>query len=78
MRVLVECDADEAVLRALGVTKKQLLHFGGKDKLINRLRNLSGAVGVVDEDWSCRCCGRRSRQYSAPRSEGKLPAGRIC
>ena len=50
MRVLVECDADEVVLRTLGVTKKQLLHFGGKDKLINRLRNLPGVLGVVDED----------------------------
>ena len=50
MRVLVECNADEVVLRNLGVPKRQLFHFGGKDKLINRLRNLPGAVGVVDED----------------------------
>ena len=50
MKVLVECNADEVVLRNLGVPKRQLFHFGGKDKLINRLRNLSGAVGVVDED----------------------------
>jgi hypothetical protein len=50
MKVLVECDADEMVLKSLGVAKKQLLHFGGKDKLINRLRDLPGAVGVVDED----------------------------
>jgi len=50
MKVLVECNADEIVLRNIGVLKKQLFHFGGKDKLINRLRNLPGAVGVVDED----------------------------
>jgi len=50
MRVLVECNADEVVLRNLGVQKRQLFHFGGKDKLINRLRHLHGAVGVVDED----------------------------
>ena len=50
MKVLVECNADEIVLRNLGVPKKQLFHFGGKDKLINRLRDLPGAVGVVDED----------------------------
>jgi hypothetical protein len=50
MKVLVECNADEIVLRNLGVPKKQLFHFGGKDKLITRLRNLPGAVGVVDED----------------------------
>lgn len=50
MKVLVECDADEVVLLNLGVVKKQLSHFGGKNKVINHLRNLPGAVGVVDED----------------------------
>jgi hypothetical protein len=50
MKVLVECDADEVVLRNLGVPRKHLFHFGGKDKLINRLKQLPGAVGVVDED----------------------------
>ena len=50
MKVLVECDADEVVLRNLGVPRKKLFHFGGKDKLITRLRNLPRAVGVVDED----------------------------
>ena len=50
MKVLVECDADEVVLRNLGIPRKQLFHFGGKDKLISRLKNLSGAVGIVDED----------------------------
>jgi len=50
MSVLVECDADEAVLRALGVAKKQLLHFGGKGTVINRLKELPGATGIVDED----------------------------
>ena len=50
MKVLIECNADEIVLRNIGVLKKQLFHFGGKNKLINRLRNLPGAVGVVDED----------------------------
>lgn len=50
MRVLVECDADEVVLRALGVTKKQLLHYGGKGNVINRLKELPGATGIVDED----------------------------
>lgn len=50
MKVLVECNADEAVLRALGVAKKQLLHFGGKGTVINRLKELPGATGIVDED----------------------------
>jgi hypothetical protein len=50
MKVLVECSADEMVLRSLGVPKKQVLHFGGKDKLIRCLRNQPGLVGVIDED----------------------------
>jgi hypothetical protein len=50
MTVLVECNADEAVLRALGVAKQQLLHLGGKGNVINRLKKLPGATGVVDED----------------------------
>ena len=50
MKVLVECNADETVLRNIGVPKKHLFQFGGKDKLITRLRNLHGAIGVVDED----------------------------
>ena len=50
MKVLVECNADEVVLRALGVTKKQLLHFGGKGNVINRLKKLPGTTGIVDED----------------------------
>jgi hypothetical protein len=50
MKVLVECNADEVVLRNLGVVKKQLFHFGGRNKVITRLRDLPGAVGMVDED----------------------------
>jgi len=50
MKVLVECSADEVVLRNLGVWKRLLFHFGGKDKLITRLRDMPGAVGMVDED----------------------------
>ena len=50
MNVLAECSADEVVLRELGVPRRQLLHFGGKDKLINSLRDRPGVVGVIDED----------------------------
>ncbi|MBW8041983.1 MAG: hypothetical protein FVQ85_18565 [Planctomycetes bacterium] len=54
MRILVECNADEAVLRALGVTKKQLLHFGGKGNVINRLKELPGTTGYRGRR-SCQC-----------------------
>ena len=50
MKVLVECNADEIVLRNLGVPKKHLLHYGGRSKVISHLRDMPGAIGVVDED----------------------------
>ena len=50
MRVLVECDADEVVLRALGLPRKQLLHFGGKYELVKKLKDRANDVGMVDED----------------------------
>jgi hypothetical protein len=50
MKVLVECDADEAVLRALGLPRKQLLHFGGKYELLKKLKDRAHDVGMVDED----------------------------
>lgn len=50
MKVLVECNADEKVIHTLGVPRKQLFHFAGKNKLIGRLRDLPEAIGVVDED----------------------------
>ena len=50
MKVLVECDADEAVLRALGLPRKQLLHFGGKYELVKKLKDRAHDVGMVDED----------------------------
>ncbi len=50
MKVLVECGADEAVLRALGLPRKQLLHFGGKYELVENLKERAHDVGMVDED----------------------------
>ena len=50
MRVLVECNADEAVLRALGIPENQLLHFGGKGEVVKHVRKLGCATGVIDED----------------------------
>jgi len=50
MKVLVECDADEVVLRALGLPRKKLLHFGGKYELLKKLKNRANDVGMVDED----------------------------
>ena len=50
MRIAVECYPDEAVLRALGVPKKQLLHEARKGEVFNWLKKNAGALGMVDED----------------------------
>jgi hypothetical protein len=50
MKVLVECNADEAVLRILGLPRKQLLHFGGKYELVKKLKERAHDVGMIDED----------------------------
>ena len=50
MKVLVECDADEVLLRALGLPRKQLLHFGGKYELVKKLKDRAHDIGMIDED----------------------------
>ena len=50
MKILVECNADEVVLRALGLPRKQLLHFGGKYELVKKLKDRANDIGMVDED----------------------------
>ena len=50
MTVLAECYPDVAVLVALGVARGQLRHERCKGEIVNRLKKLPDAVGVVDED----------------------------
>lgn len=50
MKILVECNADEMVARNLGVSRKQLLHFGGKYELVKKLKERTNDIGIVDED----------------------------
>lgn len=50
MKVLVECNADEVVLRNLGVSKRQLLHESCKGEVVKRVRKYDCATGLVDED----------------------------
>jgi hypothetical protein len=50
MRIAVECYPDEAVLCALGVSRKQLLHEARKGEVFNWLRKTPGGLGMVDED----------------------------
>jgi len=50
MILVVECKADEALARAVGLTRRQVEHFLGKDRVCSRLADLRGATGMMDED----------------------------
>jgi hypothetical protein len=50
MKVAVECNADEAVMRTLGVPRKQIFHQANKGEVIKWLKKNADAVGMVDED----------------------------
>ena len=50
MKILVECNADEVVLRNLGVSKRQLLHENCKGEVVKRVRKYDCATGLIDED----------------------------
>ncbi|MCU0916529.1 MAG: hypothetical protein MUC88_18480 [Planctomycetes bacterium] len=50
MKIAVECYPDEAVLRALGVPRRFLLHEPRKGEVFNWLRKTPAATGMVDED----------------------------
>ena len=50
MKVFVECYPDAALLRALGVSKKQLRHERCKGEVVKRVHKFDCATGLVDED----------------------------
>lgn len=50
MRILVECYPDEALLRALGVPKKQLRHERCKGEVVKRVLKFDKTIGLIDED----------------------------
>lgn len=50
--IILECKPDEAFIRALGFSKKQVIHQPNKGEVINYLRKHNGifCVGIIDED----------------------------
>jgi len=50
MKVFVECYPDEALLRAIGVPRKQLRHERCKGEVVKKVLKLDCATGIVDED----------------------------
>lgn len=50
MKVFVECFPDTALLRYLGVPKKQLCHESCKGEVVKRVLKSDSAIGLIDED----------------------------
>jgi len=48
--IIVECYADEALMRQLGYSRKLILHGPSKAGVLRSLEKNPNAVGVVDED----------------------------
>ena len=48
--VYVECNADEALVRALGGARRSVRHKNGKGEILRRLRDLDTGIGLMDED----------------------------
>jgi hypothetical protein len=46
----VECTPDEALLRKIGFTKKQISHHQGKSRVYADILRKNGQVALVDED----------------------------
>ena len=50
MKVFVECYPDAALIRSLGITKKQLFHERCKGEVIKQVFKSDSAIGLIDED----------------------------
>lgn len=48
--IFVECEPDKALLKALGIPRKEIEHAFSKGNVCNRLAKSSNAKGLVDED----------------------------
>ncbi len=72
MKIAVECYPDEAVLRGLGVPKKQVLHQARKGEVFNWLKKTAGGIGVVDDDPTSAQPPDRRNYQQIQGSEGLL------
>jgi hypothetical protein len=48
--IFLECDPDKALVKALGMSNKEIKHVYSKGNVCNRLTKSSHAKGMVDED----------------------------
>lgn len=50
--IIVECNPDEFLVRLLGFSK--IKHAGGKGKVLEKIKENSGSIGIIDEDPDSR------------------------
>ncbi|MBM4045564.1 MAG: hypothetical protein FJ279_10650 [Planctomycetes bacterium] len=50
VRVFVECYADAALVRTLGVERGRIRHERSKGNVVNRVEESEQAIGLIDED----------------------------
>ncbi len=48
--IYTECKPDSALLKTLGLSKKQIIHLGGKPEVCKQLEKRKNWKGMVDED----------------------------
>lgn len=51
-RIVLECSADEALMMALGITRKEIQHQPNKGAVCNYQQKQSTPLAIVDEDPS--------------------------
>ena len=48
--IIVECYADEFLIKSMGFPRKEVKHEGGKGKVLENVRKNQNVVGIIDED----------------------------
>ncbi|MCJ7497004.1 MAG: hypothetical protein MUO78_02560 [candidate division Zixibacteria bacterium] len=50
--IYVECNPDEALVKSLGIPRREIHHSGNKPEVCKRLKKSKNCKGLVDEDPS--------------------------
>lgn len=48
--IYVECKPDFELIKSLGISKRTIIHCGGKARVCKKLQKNTSSIGVVDED----------------------------
>ena len=48
--IIVECNADEVVIKSLGFAKRKIKHQPGKGKVLRYLHKNESGIAIIDED----------------------------